>query len=155
MSWNKYTLSLGFSEGRFSQPLHQKVIEWVTALYGSALKSLLLLQRIKANEETVSRLEATVNWVLLRKTERMNLLPSFREFSELKYLNGPCQFSGYLLNWTTLRGQLQRLQWNAKLVRFLKNWLAISLLSDRLTLALDTLRDSWIPTLYHQMLLLC
>lgn len=61
MSWNKYTLSLGFSEGRFSQPLHQKVIEWVTALYGSALKSLLLLRRIKANEETVSRLEATVN----------------------------------------------------------------------------------------------
>lgn len=59
--WNTYTLSLGSSKGRFSQPLPQKVIQWVTAINGSALKFSLLLQRIKANEETVSRLGMMVN----------------------------------------------------------------------------------------------
>lgn len=49
------------SKGRFSQPLHQKVIQWVMAINGSALKSSLLLQRIKENEETVSKPEEMVD----------------------------------------------------------------------------------------------
>lgn len=51
----------GSSKRRFSQPLHQKVIQWVMAINGSALKSALLLQRLKANEETVSRPEVMVD----------------------------------------------------------------------------------------------
>lgn len=49
------------SKGRFFQPLHQKVFQWVMAINGSALKSTLLSQRIKANEETVSRPEVMVD----------------------------------------------------------------------------------------------
>lgn len=49
------------SNRRFSQPLHQKVIQWVMAINGSALKSSLLLQRIKANAEIVSKPEVMVD----------------------------------------------------------------------------------------------
>lgn len=62
------------SKGRFSQPLHQKVIQWVIAINGSALKCSLLLQRIKENKETVSKPEGMVDWLLLGRNRRDELI---------------------------------------------------------------------------------
>lgn len=62
------------SKGRLFQPLHQKVIQWVKAINSSALKSFLLLQKRKSEEETLSKPEVMVDWVLFEKSEKDELM---------------------------------------------------------------------------------